>query len=229
MNVEIVQRSFRSARPFESIRSGSFILFTVKKAKGKGLYAVLLNGKEVDVKSSTALTPGKRYRAVLIKHSTGIELKLDTKGSPVENALEKMSLSTLGTDRDIAESIIKSSLALNYSNYKVIKDALKYLKKKDKNRIRLLAMMLEKEIPLNSMTVGELFRLCYGYEKNRENREEFPDTDNKRDLEESIKNYILRNDGSMDLLKYFNHKRDGMITGLLFPFDTAMVLSSAVC
>lgn len=219
MNIELVKHTISSARPFDSIRSGSFIFFRVKSSKGKGLYSVMLDGKTFDVKSSFLLVPGEKYRAEIIKSSGLIELRLVQNTDILDKMLKTLSLELTGIDRDIAEAFVKIGVPISLANIKTVKNILKVLKKRDKNTIRLISLLLDKGLPTDEASVREFISFCDEFtgEGDRNNASE------SRSEEEgytkgSFKAYALREDSNRTLLKYFNHKKGNFENWLLIPF-----------
>ncbi len=219
MNIELVKHTFSTARPFNSIRSGSFIFFRVKSVKGKGLFTVLLNGKTIDVKSSFALVPGEKYKARILKYNSRIELKLEQNTDVLDKMLKNLSLELTGIDREIAEALVKSSVPLNLSNIKIVKNLLKVLKKKDKNTLRLISLMMEKGLPVDEASVHEFVTFYNEFTGERNgNRNYNSRSEEEDDPKDSFKTYALRKDSSRTLLKYFNHRKGKFGDWLLIPF-----------
>ncbi len=220
MNIQLVKHTIRSARPFDSIRSGSFIFFRVKSAKGKGLYSVMLNGKTVEVKSSFTLVPGEKYRAEIIKSSGTIELRLVQNTDILDKMLKTLSLELTGTDRDIAEALVKSGVPISLATIKTVKNSLKMLKKRDKTTIRLISLMLEKGLPTDEASVREFIAFYHDFtgEGNRDNTSENR-SKGEGESNGSFKAYALREDSNRTLLKYFNHKKGNFQNWLLIPFQ----------
>ncbi len=237
MIVGPVQLDTVNARSLKSLRSGSFLLFRVVRSKGNGTYSVILKGKMFDVKSKIPLKSGSEYRARVVRTGGGIRFRIIDDLAFEDKVLKNLSFSDTELVREISRSLINVGLAVNDSNVKAVRRGLSLSGKKDSFIVKLLSVMLDKDIPLTEETILPLSEYSGGYRNSGRNggrgkggsRDSGRDSRNLLDDNGSgLKDYVLRGDDDRSFIKYFNHRRgrhgNWYIIPIMYDNDMAGVL-----
>jgi len=226
MNISIVHVQKKHAVSLRSLRSGSFVSFTVKENKGSGVYTVVLNSMLFQVQSKKKLIPGQQYQAVLLKLLHKIELKILSNKTLSSKVLDDLSLPVTKEMNMIVTALMKSGIPINSATIGIMQKGSTYIDKKNKVLYRILAFMLEKQIPITKDSILSLYGLFTFSEGNSERGAEQrnrKDNDNKKEknqneaIDSTLKNYILRDDGKDSLLKYFNHRKGQINNSTIIP------------
>ncbi len=226
MTISTVHVQGKNARLLSSLRSGSFVFFTVKENKGNGVFLVLIGGKTILVQSKKDLLPGKQYRAEFIKFPGKIELRVQEQKTLTGKVLDELSLPPSREIKFIVASLIRTGLAVTIPMIQRMQKGSAYSKKKDAALFRFLAVMLDKNIPLTKDTVPFLYELSGGYngsqghhDKREKRNKEKEENSSEYIGSDNLKKYILRDDGNDTLLKYFNHRKGLNGNWLLIPLQ----------
>ncbi len=215
MTIDTVHIQSKNARSLSFLRSGSFVSFTVRERKGKGVFLVLLNGKMLQVHSKDPLVSGRQYRAEIFKRAGIIELHVQKQQPLVDKVLESLSLPQT-TEMELAvTALMKTGLSVNTSMIHLLRRGADHVKKKDASLFRLLAVMMDKNIPLTKDAVLSLYGFTgnNGDHQGRQYRRKKKDPPKSevsmaKDVSSStLKKYIMRDDREDTLLKYFNHRK----------------------
>ncbi len=219
MTVGTVHVQGISAGSLSSIRSGSFVSFMVKGSKGKGIFTVLLNGRILQVQSKSLLIPGRKYRAEFIKYSGQIELRILEKQQLTTKVIDAFSLPRTDEMKQILSALMNTGLAVSPPMITALQRGSNHIRKKDSALFRLLAIMLDKNIPLTTDTVEPLCAYLPERQSKRENRDPEKDEDYKTNDASDVllKKYILRDDRKDTLLKFFNHSKGNQQHWLIIP------------
>lgn len=226
MNISIVHVQKKHAVSLHSFRSGSFVSFTVKENKGNGVYTVVLNNMLLQVQSKKKLNPGQQYRAVLLKLLGKIELKILANKTLSSKVLNDLSLPVTKEMNMIVTALMRSGIPVNSATIGLMQKGSTYINKKNKALYRLLAFMIEKQIPITKDSILSLYGLFNFSEGNSERGAEQrnkKNNDNKKGknqneaIDSTLKNYILRDDGKDSLLKYFNHRKGQRNNSIIIP------------
>jgi len=236
MIVGPVQLDIVNARSLKSLRSGSFLLFRVVRSKGNGTYSVILKGEMFDVKSKIPLKSGSKYRARVVRTGGGIRFRILDDLTFEDKVLKNHSYSDPDLVREISRSLINTGLAATESNVKAVSKGLSLSGKKDSFLVKLLAVMLDKDIPLTEETILPLTGYSGDYRNSgrdgdREKDDSRNNGENRKILDEDgseLKSYILRGDDDKSFIKYFNHRRgrhgNWFIIPIVYNNDKAGVL-----
>ncbi len=208
-----------TAGAFSSLRSGSFVSFTVKESNGKGFFTVILNGRILQVQSKSFLFPGRHYRAEFIKFPGKIELRILEQKQLTAKVMETFSLPKTDEMKLILSALMNTGLAFTPSSIVALQRGSKHIRKKDSALFRLLAIMLDKNIPLTATNVESLYGYLSEHQNKRENRDREKDEDHKTTDSKNfiLKKYILRDDKNDTLLKFFNHSKGNHQNWLIIP------------
>ncbi len=226
MNISIVHIQGNTARSLTSVRSGSFVFFTVKENKGHDLFTVSLNGRIIQVRSTKALISGMRYKAEFIKLGNKIELRIIEPQTFASKVLKNLSLPFSNEMRDIITALINSGNNINMKTVSALKKGMKHIDKKDSAILRLLAVMMDKRIPLTKDTVTAVYGFAGFQDENTGNNKGKHNSQNESKnenevlqavSEESLRKYVLREDTKDTLLKYFNHRRGERDNWIIIP------------
>jgi len=194
-----------------TLKSGKFIIFTVSKQINKNLYQIRIDGKYFNVKSSILLKEGAKFHA----KTSWVNNKLKL------NVLNDKNIDRLSLNNDILtdpkkimilEGLIRSNMTFDPSFFNKIQIELSKNKKDDRKLIKILLLLIDKEIPINDKNIEDIF--TYTEKRGTENTENHNKKRSikkirkvdKESIKEDIKNQIIKTDTGNELLKYFNHK-----------------------
>ncbi len=219
MTVSTVHVQGVTAGAFSSLRSGSFVSFTVKENTGTGIFTVLLNGRILQVQSKTFLTPGRRYRAEFIKFPDKIELRILQQQQLTARVMETFSLPKTDEMKQILSALMNTGLAVTPPMITALQRGSRHVRKKDSALFRLLAVMLDKNLPLTAATVESLYGYFPDQQDKNDNHGSEKDEDHQTSGSENsiLKKYILREDTNDTLLKFFNHSKGNHQNWLIIP------------
>ena len=208
-----------TAGAFSSLRSGSYVSFMVKESNGKGIFTVILNGRILQVQSKSILFPGRQYRAEFIKFPGKIELRIQEQQQLTAKVMETFSLPRTDEMKLILSALMNTGLAVTPRLIVALQRGSKHIRKKDSALFRLLAIMLDKNIPLTATNVESLYGYLPEHQDKREDRDTEKDEDHKTTGSGKfiLKKYILRDDRNDTLLKYFNHSKGNHQNWLIIP------------
>jgi hypothetical protein len=195
------------------LKSGSSVFFFVKKQINSNKYTIVLNGKSINVKSSSELVEGSRQNAKVLWTKSGLTLKIfDKKNSSVERRTDTYSL--LGnTGKMITNALIRSNMPLNPEYIEKILTILKKTKKTDSKYLKTIILLIDKGIPVTEKNINEIMLYSNHFRDNFLNekkdsakRKASKDNAGIDEIKEDIKKQINSTDTGNELLKYFNHK-----------------------
>lgn len=194
----------------DTLRSGTFVVFTVKKKLDSNLYQISLSGKQMSVSSSKTLKEGSKLRAQVTWLGNRLQLNVSLKNEPIIDLLMRSNIIIKNETQMIAEGLIRSGMPLLSGYFEKIQQSLRKHKKPDDRLVKILLLLIDKGIPLNDKNISEIFRFSSGHKqnhssdwkKNEKTKKDIKPEDIKEDIEKQIKKTGLGN----DLLKYFNHR-----------------------
>lgn len=204
-----------------SLKSGSFVSFTVNKKIDTNVYKILLLGKYFNVKSTKILKEGVRINAQIFWDKSNLQLRvLEKKISGTENPANLLNM----RNSVISEELIKSNMPFDPSYFKIMEPLLPKNKKSDYKFVKILLLLIDKGIPVNDNNIKEILNFSdlgddgKSKNQNRNGKRE----KNNIEIKQDIKKQINKTDTGNDLLKYFNHsvaKHDNwLIIPLKFSF-----------
>lgn len=194
----------------DTLRSGSFVLFTVRKKIDSNLYQISLSGKLMSVHSSNTLPEGSRMRAQVFWVGNRLQLKVSPKNDPISDLLLRSNIILNKETQMIAEGLIRSGMPLLPAYFEKVEQSLRKYKKPDDRLVKILLLLIDKGIPLNDKNISEIFSFSSGHKQShsndRKNSEETKKDLKPEDIKEDIKKQIKKTDLGNELLKFFNHR-----------------------
>ena len=140
----------------DTLRSGSFVVFTVKKKLDSNLYQISLSGKQMSVSSSKTLTEGSRLRAQVTWLGNRLQLNVSPKNEPIIDLLMRSNIIIKNETQMIAEGLIRSGMPLLPEYFEKIQQSLRKHKKPDDRLVKILLLLIDKGIPLNDKNLSEI-------------------------------------------------------------------------
>lgn len=195
----------------DKLRSGSFVIFTVRKKIGADLYRILLAGRSMSVRSSKVLIEGSRIRAQVSWIENRLQLKVSSEESdPLTNLLNRSNIILNNETRMIAEGLIRAGMPLHPEYFDKIQLILKKYQNADVRFVRILLLLIDKGIPLTEQNITEILRFSERHEEkhSKSGKKDEKAKKNKKieEIKADLKKQIKYTDSGNELLKYFNHK-----------------------
>ena len=175
------------------LRSGSFVIFTVRKKIDADLYRILLAGRSMSVRSSEVLIEGSRMRAQVSWIKNRLQLKVSSEErDPLANLLNRSNIIIKNESRMIAEGLIRACMPLHPEYFEKIQVVLKKYKKSDDRLIRILLLLIDKGIPLTEKNITEILHLGERHEEKHSKSGKKDEKSRKNITTEEIKASIKK-------------------------------------
>ncbi len=227
------------------LKPGSTVTFTVKSQNSDGSWTLMLGGKELSVRSETALVPGERMRASVSLQGGRIYLRLLETEKLARHALSNLSLPLTEEHKNVVAAMIKTGLPLKEELIARLVQQYRSLSGQDTFSARVLALLSDKELLFSLEDVERLIRSLTGA-MEREGREGRRDSRRqhgrgesgdrredekrrKRPTSSDMRAAVERSGGEEDVLALFNHMRGRHDNWIVVPFvpeasgDTAVL------
>ena len=194
-----------------TLKSGSFVIFTINKKIDSNLYRISLNGNIYNVKTTLPLIIGSKIRAQMFWNNGRLQLKIFDKSDPLGNLLDKVNITSNPNTKLIADGLIRSGMPFDPIYFEKIQSVIKKTKKVDDKLIKGILLLIEKGIPINTKNISEIFYFTNQKEDEGSHRQNTEENKLKKknlsvkDIKNDIKQQILSADTGNQLLKYFNH------------------------
>lgn len=209
--VETTNTNSHSAGFQNTLKSGKFINFTVRRQIADNLYQILINGKKFQVKSFVFLKEGSQFHAKISWVDNRLKLHVLNDNHNDLLSLNKEIL-TDPIKKMILEGLIRSNMTFDPSIINKIQLVLSKSSKDNLKLIKILLLLIDKEIPVTDKNIEDIY--IYTDKKRNENQEDHKrkkrntkvQNVNKESIKKEIMNQINRTDTGNELLKYFNHK-----------------------
>ncbi|MDA3941673.1 MAG: hypothetical protein PF693_20580, partial [Spirochaetia bacterium] len=208
-----------------SLKSGSFVDFTVNKNISPNFYQISLLGKFITVKSSGTLQLGSRIHAQIFWIENKLELKVVGNKNLSNSNIDYKDSFTDPVRKLISEGLIRTNMSLDPSYFDKILSVLKKYKKIDHKLIKILLLMIDKGIPLSETNINGILSFSGNLDsKNSEKHERKSQSKesvkvDKESIRENIKNQIKKMDSGSELIKYFNHSVGKHDNWLIIPLS----------
>ncbi len=225
---------FKSGNPI--IKSGDTLSLKMVRSLGSGTWQASLKGKLLTVTTGgLSFKPGAviTVRALWDGDRLVLKMKGDVPDLPMETGLPADA-----TTRNIIDAFIRSSMHLSPVKLQELYQFLKKHNISDRKSIRLIAIMMDKGLPLEKSMVDVMVSAIQG-ERNRkrqneENQEGEQQEERERDIQENAE--IVQTDQdpiAYDTLRLFNHIRGShdnwIIIPVLVEHDTITIKGSLRC
>lgn len=206
------------------LRSGNFVVFTVRKKIDADLYRILLAGRSISVRSSKVLIEGSRMRAQVSWIGNRLQLKVSSEESdPLTNLLNRSNIIIKNETRMIAEGLIRAGMPLHPEYFDKIQLILKKYQNADDKLVRILLLLIDKGISLTEQNITEILRFSEKHEEkhSKSGKKDEKTKKNKKTekIKADLKNQITNTDSGYELLKYFNHKIARHDNWLIIPLN----------
>ncbi len=204
----------------DTLKSGSFVSFTVNEKLDTNTYKILLLGKYINVKSAKNIKQGSVLKAQIIWDKNTLQLKvLDNKSITADLPVNEIDLSKF-KKQIIAEEIINSNMPLNSFYFKTLEPVLRKNKKTDHKLVKILLLLIDKGIPVNDSNIKEMSNFSsYFKDGNPGNKKKDKKNITIEGIKEDIKKQIKNTDTGNDLLKFFNHSIAKHDNWIIIPFN----------
>lgn len=206
----------------DTLRSGSYISFTVNKKLDTNLYQILLLGKYINVKSNKNLKQGSVIKAQIIWNKNTLQLKVvEKKSLPSNLQINEIDLSKI-KKQIIVEEIINSNMPLNTSYFKILEPVIRKNKKTDHKLVKILLLLIDKGIPVNNRNIKEISNFSNNINggNHGNTKKDQRSIDKSIDgIKEDIKKQIKNTDTGNDLIKFFNHSIAKHDNWIIIPFN----------
>ncbi len=205
-----------------TLKSGSYVSFTVSKKIDSNMYKIFLLGKSFNVKSTKVLKEGAVLKAQIHWDRSRLQLKvLEKQSSGLKLPANDFNIPNIKY-QIIIEELLKTNLPLDSSYFKILEPFLRKNSKIDQKLVKILLLLIDKGIPVTDSNIKEILSFSSNLnEKNSKNSENPKKSKNIniKSIKENIKKQIKNSDTGNELIKYFNHSVAKHDNWLIIPLN----------
>ncbi|MCK5672464.1 MAG: hypothetical protein KAH95_03765, partial [Spirochaetales bacterium] len=139
-----------------TLKSGSYVSFTVSKKIDSNMYKIFLLGKSFNVKSTKVLKEGAVLKAQIHWDRSRLQLKvLEKQSSGLKLPANDFNIPNIKY-QIIIEELLKTNLPLDSSYFKILEPFLRKNSKIDQKLVKILLLLIDKGIPVTDSNIKEI-------------------------------------------------------------------------
>lgn len=212
-----------------NIKPGDKVSIHVLKNLASNKWAVAIKGQVLPAQSDLHLVPGQILTARAILQEGKLLLKLaENESHPLDELLKRLSIPQDKIHQNIVSQLLRNGQTVNYETVMIMKKALFMLRREDIKSMRLLSLLLSKNIDLFSENIEILMQILeFGGRKRRKDHQNRKNQSQKHEssagieeVKKDIKKHIrIEPVESASPLVVFNHLQGKPRNWMVIPFD----------